>query len=148
MNAIHQKLIRVALICGVLCYLIFIVGSTLAWELFPDRHSDDSFTQQVKWSVHILAEKVGGVILMSLAAFFAARSHRPTWKVGVNTAIATSVIFQSISTIVYLLRFGLSAYLAYNDFIYTITSAVALGWLFGFLAVWKQYRRERHATIC
>jgi len=98
MNAIHQKLIRVALIYGVLCYLIFIVGSTLAWVLFPERHSDDNFTQQVKWGVHIIAEKVGGLILMSLAAFFAARSHRPTWKVGVNTAIATSVIFLGLSS--------------------------------------------------
>jgi hypothetical protein len=83
---------------------------------------------------------------MSLAAFLSARSHRPSWKIGVSTAIATAVIFQLIATVVYLLRFGVTSYQIYNDFIYTVTSAVALAWLFGFLAVWKQYRYERRAT--
>jgi len=76
----------------------------------------------------------------------AARSHRPTWKIGVSTAIATAVTFQLVAIAIYLLRFGVTSYRTYNDFIYTMMSAVLLAWLFGFFAVWKQYRHEKSAT--
>jgi ABC-type nickel/cobalt efflux system permease component RcnA len=67
-------------------------------------------------------------------------------EVGVSTAIATAVTFQLIAIAIYLLRFGATSYRTYNDFIYTMMSAVLLAWLFGFFAVWKQYRHEKSAT--
>jgi tellurite resistance protein TehA-like permease len=146
MNGIYQRLIRVAFVYGVMCYLVFVGLSILSWRLFPEQHSDDELMQQMRWAVHVVAEKVGGLILMSVAAFMAARSHRPTWKIGVFTAIATAVIFQLVAVIVYLVRFGASSYRTYNDFLFTISSAVAFAWLFGFFAVWKQYRHEKNAT--
>ena len=146
MNGIYQRLIRVASFYGVVCYLVFVGLSILSWRLFPEQHSDDELVQQMRWTIHVVAEKVGGLILMSLAAFMAARSLRPTWKIGVFTAIATAVIFQLVAVVVYLLRFGASSYRTYNDFVFTMSSAVALAWLFGFFAVWKQYRHEKSAT--
>jgi len=142
----YAKLVRVALIYGVVCYLVFVGLSVLSWRVFPDHRSDDDLTQQLHWTVHVVAEKIVGLILMSFTAFFAARSYRPTWKVGVATAIAAALAFQLVAVVVYLVRFGVSSYRTYNDFIYTISSAVMLAWLFGFFAVWKQYRNERHAV--
>jgi hypothetical protein len=142
----YAKLVRVALIYGVVCYLVFVGLSVLSWRVFPDHHSDDDLTQQLHWTVHVVAEKIAGLILMSITAFLAARSCRPTWKVGVATAIAAALVFQLVAIVVYLVRFGVSSYRTYNDFFYTIWSAVMLGWLFGFLAVWKQYRNEKHVV--
>jgi hypothetical protein len=102
--------------------------------------------RQIRWLAHGLGEKIGSLVLVSVLAFFAARVHRPTWKMGVFTGIATAVVFQLIAVVVYLIRFGPSAYRTYNDFIYTISSTIALAWLFGFFAIWKQYRRERQTT--
>ena len=146
MNSSYKRLIRVAIAFGVMCFLVFGGLSVLSWRLFPEQHSTDELVQQLHWTIHVVAEKVGGLVLMSLAAFLAARSHRPTWKIGVSTAIATAVIFQLVAIVVYLLRFGVTSYRTYNDFLYTMTSAVMLAWLFGFFAVWRQYRHERHAT--
>lgn len=146
MSSIYKKLICVAAGFGVVCFLVFWGLSVLSWRLFPEQHPADELIRQLHWTIHVVAEKVGGLVLMCLAAFLSARSYRPTWKIGVSTAIATAVIFQLVAIAVYLLRFGLSSYRTYNDFIYTMTSAVALAWLFGFLAVWKQYRREKDAA--
>src|ERR1035441_4189696 len=99
MNGIYQRLIRVAFIYGVVCYLVFVGLSILSWKLFPEQHSDDELVRQMRWTFHVVAEKVGGLILMSLAAFMAARSHRPTWKIGVFTAIATAVISQLVAVV-------------------------------------------------
>jgi tellurite resistance protein TehA-like permease len=146
MNSSYKRLIRIAIIFGVVCFLVFWGLSVLSWRLFPEQHSTDELMQQLHWTIHVLAEKVGGLVLMSLAAFLAARSNRPTWKIGVSTAIATAVVFQLVAIVIYLLRFGVTSYRTYNDFLYTMTSAVMLAWLFGFFAVWRQYRHERHAT--
>jgi hypothetical protein len=146
MNSIYPRLIRVAFLHAVVCYLVFAGLSTLAWAIVPQYDSDNDLTLHIRWAAGIIAEKITGLMLMSLMAFLAARSYRPTWKIGIITAIATAVIYQSVAIVVYVLRFGVSVYRTYNDFIYTISSAVALGWLFGFLAVWKQYRHERHYT--
>ena len=146
MNSIYKKLICVAAAYGVVGFLVFWGLSVLSWRLFPEQHPADELIRQLHWTIHVAAEKVGGLVLMCLAAFLAARSHRPTWKVGVSTAIATAVIFQLVAIVIYLLRFGMTSYRTYNDFIYTMTSAVALAWLFGFFAVWKQHRHEKRAT--
>jgi hypothetical protein len=146
MNSSYKRLIRVAITFAVVCFLVYWGLSVLSWRLFPEQHSTDELMQQWHWAIHVVAEKVGGLVLMSLAAFLAARSHRPTWKSGVSTAIATGVIFQLVAIMVYLLRFGGTSYRTYNDFIHTMMSTVALAWLFGFFAVWRQYRHERHAS--
>ena len=146
MNSSYKRLIRVAITFGVVGFLVFWGLSVLSWRRFSEQHSTDEFMQQLHWTIHVVAEKVGGLVLMSLAAFLAARAHRPTWKIGVSTAIATAVVFQLVAVVIYLLRFGVTSYRTYNDFLYTMTSAVMLAWLFGFFAVWKQYRHEKNAT--
>src|SRR6516162_11092851 len=82
MNNSYKRLICVAITFGVVCFLVFWGLSVLLWRLFPEQHSTDELMQQLHWTIHVVAEKVGGLILMSLAAFLAARSHRPTWKIG------------------------------------------------------------------
>ena len=146
MNSICKRLNPTVSVYSVGGYLVFAGLSFLSWRLFPEQHSGDELGREIRWMVHAVAEKIGGLILMCLAAFWAARSHRPTWKIGIFTAIATAVLFQLVAVFVYLLRFGASSYRTYHDFIYTMTSAVALAWLCGFFAVWKQYRHERRVT--
>jgi hypothetical protein len=90
-------------------------------------------------------EKIAGLVLLSIIVFFAARANRPTWKTGLLTAVATSVIFQLIAVAVYLVRFGLSAYKTYNDFIWTMLWTVGIGYCFGYLAVRKQYLQAKQA---
>jgi magnesium-transporting ATPase (P-type) len=146
MKSIYAKLACVAIIYSVVCYLIFWGLCALSWRFFPEKNPDDQLMQQMHWTIHIVAEKIGGLVLMSFAAFLAARSHRPTWKIGIFTAIATAVIFQFIGITIYLLQFGMSEYQKYNDLVYTIVWAVLLGWFFGYLAVWKQHRREKNTS--
>jgi ACR3 family arsenite efflux pump ArsB len=146
MSKHYTKLVRVALIYGVACYLVFVGLSVLSGRFFPDHRSDDDLTQQLHWIVRVVAEKIAGLILMSFTAFFAARSCRTTWKVGVATAIAAALVFQLVTIAVYIVRFGVASYRTFNDFIYTISTAVMLAWLFGLFAVWKQYRHERYAV--
>ena len=142
----YTKLIRIALIFGGAGFLVFAGFSLLAWKFYPYQPSDDELTRQIRWLVHCLGEKIGSLVLVSVLAFFAARAHRPTWKMGVFTGIAAAIVFQLIAVVVYLVRFGPSVYRTYNDFIYTTSSTVELAWLFAFFAVWKQYRRERQAS--
>lgn len=142
----YAKLIRVALLYGAVCFLLQWGVSVLGWRLFPDLPKDSDLTSYWHWTIHMTTDKLVGVPLFCVAALLASRAHHPTWKWGVATGIAAAVADQLIAVLVYIVRFGGAAYQQYNDFFYTMLWAVLLGLLFGFLAVWRQYFRERHAA--
>ena len=118
----------------------------LGWHLFPDQPKDSDLTSYWHWTIHMMTDKLVALPLLCIAAFLASRAHHPTWKWGVATGIAAAVADQLIAVFVYIARFGATAYQQYNDFLYTMLWAVFLGWLFSYLAVRKQYLRERHAA--
>ena len=146
MKSHYAKLIRIALIYGSVCFLTWWGLCVLGWWLFPAKSADDELMRQIRWAVHLVGEKIGGSVLLSVTAFFAARAHRPTWKIGVLTAVAAAAVYQLIATVVYLVRFGFSSYQTYNDFLYTMLWTIILAWLFGLFAVWRQYRDEKHVA--
>jgi hypothetical protein len=147
MDRRYRKLILVTLIYGGVSYLFFDILSFIAWRFFPYHSTDDEMLKQIRWTAHVVIEKIAGLILLSITAFFAARANRPTWKIGLFTAVATAIFFQLIATIVYLVRFGFSAYETYNDFIYTMLWSIGLGYSFGYLAVRKQYLQEKQERV-
>jgi hypothetical protein len=140
------RLVRRAALLGVIAFLAFSLISALAWRLFPNPAGADQFAQTNIWFLHILAEKVAGILIGCVVAFVAARSYRPSWRVGVLSGVLAAVIFQTISIVVYLLRFGASAYSRYNALLTTMLWTIMLGALFAFFAVWKDYRGATNET--
>lgn len=146
MKSRNAKLIRVALLYGSLCLLAHWGLSILMWRLFPDRPGGDELTQQIRWAGHTVTDKVLGLVLLSVTAFFASRSHHPSWRLGVATGIAAAMAYQLTAVLVYVLRFGSSAYQEYHDFVWTILWTVGQGWFFGYVAVRRQYLHDKHAV--
>ena len=118
----------------------------LGWRLFPDQPKDDELTIRLHWVIHMASDKVIGLLLLSVTAFLASRAYHPTWKWGVATGMAAAVAYQLIAVLVYVVRFGLAAYQQYNRFFYTMLCTALLAWLFGYLAVRRQYLHEKHAA--
>ena len=139
MKANYTRIVRVSVIYGAVAFVIFCFGSLLAWKLFPYPVGGDDLAKQMTWTWHVLGEKIGSAILNCLVAFFAARTYRPTWKIGVTTAVVSAIMFQFISITVYCLRFGFHIYSTYHTFQGTVVNTVTLSFMFGFFAVWKQY---------
>jgi hypothetical protein len=146
MRSHYAKLIRVALLSGIVCFLVHWGLSVVGWWLFPDQPGDDELIRQMRWAGHTVGEKILGLALLSITAFLASRAHRPTWRLGVATGIAAAVAYQLIAVLVYFVRFGVSAYQEYHDFIWTMLWTAGLAWLFGYLAVRRQYLHEKHAA--
>jgi len=146
MKSHHAKLIGVALLYGGGCFLAQWGLSVLGWRLFPGQPGDDELIQQMRWASHVVVEKILGLVLLCVAAFLAGRSHRPSWKLGILTAIATAVAYQFIAVVVYFLRFGSAAYQEYHDLVWTMLWTVGLAWFFGYLAVRKQYLYDRQVA--
>src|ERR1039458_8403576 len=90
MRSHYTKLIRIALIFGVIGFFVFAGLSLLAWRVYPYQPSDDDLMRQIRWTAHMVGEKIGGLVLLSIMAFVAARVNRPTWKIGVSTAVVRS----------------------------------------------------------
>jgi hypothetical protein len=99
----------------------------------------------MRWLDRMVVEKVVDLVVLSIIAFLASRTHHPTWKWGRATGIAAAVAFQIIAMLVYLFRFGETAFRDYNNFLLTMCWTVMLGWLFGYLAVRRQCLHERHS---
>src|SRR5258706_596929 len=146
MKSHYAKLIRVALFYGSACFVVHWGLSVVGWWLFPNQPGDDELMRQMRRAGHMFGEKILGLVLLSVGAFLASRAHRPTWELGVVTGIAAAVAYQLIAVIVYLVRFGVSAYEAYNDLVWTMLWTAGLAWLFGYLAVRRQYAHEKHAA--
>jgi len=108
------RLIGTAAGLGVLAFVAFWLISALGWGLFPYSAGADQFAQTRVWLVHIIAEKAAGILIGCVVAFVAARSYRPSWRIGVLSGVLAAVTFQALSIVVYLLRFGAAAYARYN----------------------------------
>ena len=139
----YPRLSAVALVTATVAFVLFAAGSVAAWRLFPYPAGADDLQRQMIWMWHTAGEKLGQCVLVAVLAFVAARLHRPSWKIGIVTGVLAVVIFQFISIGVYVGRFGLEAYQTYNTFWGTLQFNVPVALLFGFFAVWGQYRRER-----
>ena len=145
------KLICISIILGIIGFIVFAGSSLLAWKVYPYQPSDDDLMRQIRWGAHMIGEKIGNLIILSIMAYVAARVNRPTWRVGVSTAVVTAIVYVLIGVIVYLARFGFNAYQTYHtayqiyhSFLSTLFCSIALAWIFGFFAVWKQYRYDKH----
>jgi hypothetical protein len=125
-------------------FSLFALGSVLAWRIFPYPVGADDLQRQLVWSGHVLGEKTAQFVILAALGFIVAKLHRPGWRAGVISAIAAGLLFQVIAISVYLIRFGLAAYRAHHVFWDTLLTAVFFAGLFGFFAVYRQYRRERH----
>jgi hypothetical protein len=102
--------------------------------------------RQMNWFGHIMGEKIAGLILLSITAFLASKTHHPSGKWGVVTGIAAAVTFQLIAALVYVLQFGVALYRQNNAFFYTMWWTVLLAWGFGYLAVRKQCLSEKRTA--
>ena len=142
----YAKLVRVALFYGAVCFFVLWGLSMFAWWLFPNQPKDDELMGQIRWGSHVVGEKIVGLLLLSVTAFFASRTHHPTWKWGVATGISAAVAYQLIAALVYVVRFGVAAYQQVSDFGYTMLWTAFLASLFAHLAVRRQYSREKHAA--
>jgi hypothetical protein len=140
------RLIGTATGLGVIAFVAFWLVSALGWRLFPYPAGADQFAQSRVWLVHIIAEKAAGILIGCLAAFVAARLHRPSWRIGVLSGVLAAVTFQAISIVVYLVRFGGTAYARYNALLTTVLWTIMLGALFAFFAVWRDYCRVTTKT--
>jgi hypothetical protein len=137
------RLLGTALVFGVGAFLVFAGISVLAWRLFPYPSAADQLSQTRIWLFHVVGEKFAGLLLGCAVAYFAARSYRPTWKIGLVTGILAAVAFQLAAIAVYLVRFGFSAYTRYNALFSTMFSTITFAALFAFVAVWRDYRRAQ-----
>jgi hypothetical protein len=142
MNSV--RLFSTAGIYGFIAFLAFCAISTLAWCLFPYPTEADQLLRTRIWVLHVISEKIGGILLGCIIAFFAARAYRPSWKVGVLTGVLAAIAYQMLTIALYLIRFGFHVYAIYHTFLQTMLSTIVLAALFSFIAVWRQYRRESH----
>src|SRR5580658_7268987 len=135
MNSNYAKLVRMALVFGGACFLMQWGLAAFGWSFFPDRFlmrwvlgfqdwsliPDKPFAyeimRQIRWLGQVVTEKIVGLVLLSITAFFASRAYRPTWKWGLATGIAAAVSYQVIAVFVYFLRFGMAAYGEYDNFL-------------------------------
>jgi hypothetical protein len=131
-----------AAVYGFAAFLLFCGIATLAWRVYPYPSGADDLVRTQIWLIHSLSEKCGATLLGCITSFLAARAYRPSWTIGVLTGILAALSFQIFSIALYLGRFGFHAYFTYHTFVRTMSSAIGLGGLFSFLAVWRQHRRE------
>jgi hypothetical protein len=146
MKSHYAKLVRVALLYGSVCFLVFWGLSLIGSCLLPNRPKDDELTRQLRWVGIVVGEKIVGLFLLSITSFLASRAHHPTWKWGVATGIAAAAAYQLIAVLVYVVRFGVVAYQQYNALLYTLLWTVSLAWVFSYLAVRREYLHEKHAA--
>src|SRR5438128_2705343 len=125
MRSHYERLVRVALVYGSLCFLSFWGLCALGWFLFPAEPNDDEVRRLMRWGAHMVGEKVVGLVLMSATALLASRVHHPSWKWGVATGIAAAVAYQLIAVFAYMGRFGFTAWQEYNSLWRTVLSALA-----------------------
>ena len=144
MNSRYLRLVAIAFASAAVAFGVFALGSLMAWRPFPYPEGADELQWQMIWTWHILGEKGAQFVLLPVLGFVAARLHRPSWRAGVATAVAAGLLFQGIAIGVYLVRFGLGAYHSYHTFWGTLSCTVFLAGLFGFFAVWRQYRAEKN----
>ena len=143
MSSGHLRLTIVAALTGGISFAVFAGCSLAAWRIFPYPESAGEIQRQMVWLGHVIGEKLGQCVLVAVLAFIAARLHHPSWKIGVVTAVVSVLVFQFISIAVYVTRFGFEAYRTFNTFWGTLQFNIPVAFLFGFLAVLGQYRRER-----
>ena len=139
----HIRLAIVAIVTGTSAFAVFVICSLMAWHIFPYPECADKLQRQMVWLNHVVGEKIGQCVLFAVVGFVAARLHRPSWKLGIVTAILAVLVFHFISVAVYIVRFGFGAYRIYNTFWGTLQVNIPIALSFGFFAVWRQYRRER-----
>ena len=146
MKGDYAKSVKIALVYGGVCFLVFWGLSLVGWQLFPSGKNDDEFVRQTHRLGHIVGEKIAGLVLLSITAFFASRAHHPTAKWGIVTGIAAAVTFEIIAGVVYTVQFGATAYREYCGLFYTLFWTLWLGWISAHFAVRRQCWYEKHAA--
>jgi hypothetical protein len=116
------------------------------WSLIPDKPFAYEIMRQLRWLGQIVTEKIVGLVLLSITAFFASRTYHPTWKWGLATGVTVAVAYQIIAALVYILRFGMEVFKEYNNFFLSISVTVWRAWLFGYLAIRRQSLDEKSAV--
>jgi hypothetical protein len=144
----HLKIARVALLYGTSCFLVWMaLIQLMGWLVFPANDTKDEFTRMFRWTIEVSAEKILGLILMSVTAFLASRACRPDWKGGIATGIGAGVTVQLIAVIIYLARFGMSAYLDMANPWSTAFWTLDLSWWFASLGVRRQRAQEKVSAV-
>jgi hypothetical protein len=144
MNSQYLRFSAVALGSAAVAFGLFALGSLLAWRIFPYPAGADDLQRQVVSGWHLLGEKSAQFFILAALGFVAATLHHPTWRAGIVTALLAGLLFQAIAIFVYVVRFGFHAYRTYHAFWDTLLSTLAFAGLFGFFAVYQQYRRDKY----
>jgi hypothetical protein len=139
-------MILVAFAYAFTAFCIWFAFSLFGWRILPYRDAAETPVNQIIWAAHAVFEKVGSLIITCIISVLAARTYRPTWKIGILTALITALLFQFIAIAVYIVRWGFVLYWTYNRFFSTLFYTVAIGYLCGFVALWGQYRRDKKAA--
>ncbi len=133
----------VALASAAAAFVLFALGSALAWRLFPYPAGGDELQRRVVWTYHAFGERGAQFFILPALGFIVARLYHPGWRAGIVAAVLSGLLFHAIAISVYIGRFGVDAYRSSHSFWGTLISAVALSGLLGFAAVRRQYQAER-----
>jgi hypothetical protein len=142
MKSTPKSVTIAAMISGLIGFGMLLGFSMLFWWLYP--YPDNATEEEIKlvWAVHTLSEKLFGYLVLAICAVSAAIPLRNPWRYGFAAAIGSGIVFQVIAILYYVTRFGFTAYLEYNRFWSTMGMTITISALFGFIAVWRSYRRE------
>ena len=139
-----QRAVLVAIFSGCLGFGLLFVFSTVSWWLYPYPESASQDEIILIWASHCFFEKVFGLGVLAICAIVAASPFRSTQWIGLGTSIGSGFIYQAITIIVYVTRFGLVAYLETHRFFSTIGATIAISGLFGLIVTRGLYRRDQH----
>jgi hypothetical protein len=142
MKATWQRAVVISIFFGFIWFSLFLAFSAIFWRMYP--YPENASQQEIEfvWAIHVLVEKLFGLLILALCAISAAVPLRGIWRIGFGAAIGSGLVYQAIAIITYIGRFGFSAYLRNNRFWFTIVTTIAISAIFGFIVVWKSYYHD------
>jgi len=147
MRIITKRALLLSVVWGLAGFGLLACFSLLLWRLYPYPQNATELDIKITWGIHILVEKVFGYIILVICAFGAAFPLRCDWKHGWAAAIGSGIVYQLVSIITYITRFGFVAYTENNRFWATLVFTLSLSALCGFICVWKSYRCEQNKEM-
>jgi len=134
-----RRAILISILLGVIGFVMLCVFSEVLGHLIPYPKNATKEQIETTWAIHVLWEKLAGFVIVPLCAITAAILLRGSWAVGFGAAIGSGLAYQAIAIVIYILRFGFSAYKTHHMFGKTLELTIACSALFGLLAICVLY---------
>lgn len=130
----RAKIALTGFVCAFPAFLIFDYGSSWLYDRTVVSYEDG-------FSSYLLREMIGLYVFTAAVAFVAALIYRPTCRVGIYCGVTGALMFRLIDLWVYSLLSN--RWFEYRGLFTPLLSAVLIGVLFGFLAVSRQFRKQK-----